>query len=112
MWNTFGIELSKKQKIKAGSFQAWDTFLLARLVGNLKGSQVHLIVYLSDSFTKYSPNLRSCLRIYLKFSTCLHQVRQLMVLLDDEGQDNQEVVALIPHREENDIDMRIAVSEM
>jgi len=78
MWNTFGIELSKKQKIKAGSFQAWDTFLLARLVGNLKGSQV----------------------------------RQLMVLLDDEGQDNQEVVALIPHREENDTDMRMSVSEM
>ena len=35
-----------------------------------------------------------------------------MVLLDDEGQDNQEVVALIPHREENDTDMRMSVSEM
>ena len=33
-------------------------------------------------------------------------------LVDHEGQDDQEVVALIPHREQNDTDMRIAVSEM
>lgn len=97
-----GVEAETLDKVARMKLSTWQTFLLIRLVHNLKGSQVDILTF--TCLTMYIHPIGGEGQIICGFSElCFSQVTKLFEELDKKGQNEgkkEEIQALLG-REEN-----------
>ena len=81
MFDALGVSHENRNQVE--NLNSWETFLLARLVGTLKGSQVGP---LSIFYRK---------RIFLSITFLIRQVNKLLNAMEQDHQDNIETLSLI-----------------
>jgi len=124
MFDSLGIHPKSLDQLGKMELSTWETFLLTRLVRNLKGSQVDCVLncYTQPGGCKYLGCSILQIPVLGFHETCFYQVTKLFEALekegkkkndDDEEEEEEEAQTLINHeeREQNSTEMTTVVIE-